>query len=1407
MKRLPVFLCVVCALTVVALVCPARHALAADPSTSGLLGYWAFDDGTASSTVDSSGNGYTASLNSVVSWITGKIGTNAVSFSSSTNEYINTGADPITGTNATSTITVSGWIYQSGFGGSNAGKVFSNSKSLIQIGTTGRIAFSSDGGTTLANTATNAVPSLTWTHFALTRNISGQINWYINGSANGTANQNAGYMATGTTLYIGNRPNGSATQAWAGYIDDFRVYNRVLSGSEITDLYTAASSSPDTVAPNASNGLPTGTFPSDTTSVTLMASSTENATCKYGTTANTAYASIANTFTTTGTRSHEQTLSGLVGGTYNYYVRCQDLSPNANASTSDYRISFTITDITAPVISSISSTPATTTATVTWTTDEGADTQINYGLTSTYTASTTLNSTSVTSHSQTITGLRTGTTYHYRVRSTDPSGNASVSSDQTFTTASFAGTYPVVDLYVDMETGTVGASTTKEIMTTGTHGSNFSWSTTTPFTAMIMSTTSEQMLPIPVQVGSGGTVYTDSGTQGWSYDQTVPNQTASLSLSGAPYNTLSIAGFIIFGTPIPGGGQNQLWDHVQFNGTAGLGSQGAVLQQHLTTSGSLNEVYVHVASTSGSSAGVPIAVTQGQRYWYSMQWNKADLKVYLSLYNPDTWSLVGTSSDILTNDANQNGTVSGISILEDHSLTASSYIHHDDILVDWTNAKYPLVPDAYAPSVEVTVPSNSATLTGSSVTLTASSTDNVALAGVQFKLDTNTLMGSEDTSSPYTISWDSTGASNGSHTIVAVSRDTTGNYATSSPITVTVNNDSTAPTITSVSSDKTNGTYGVGEVVDIDVTFSEFVTSSGSVTVTLETGDTDRTCTFTVSSATTGTCNYTVQAGDTSSDLTVSSIAGTIVDGSSNPMTNLVPATNLAANKALVIDTTAPVRSAGSPTGTQSFGTASVNLTLTTDESATCKYSTNSGTAYGSMSAFGTTGGTSHSQTINSLSNGSSYTYYVKCQDGSANTNATDYSISFSVASDSTAPTVSMTAPSDTATVTGASVSLTATASDNDTVAGVQFKLDTNTLIGAEDTGSPYGVTWDSTGVADGSHTLIAVARDSTGNYATSSTVTVTVDNTAPVLSAGSPSTALSADTTSATISLTTNENATCKYGTTANTAYASIASTFGTTGGTTHSDTIGSLTNGTSYTYYVRCQDGSANTNSSDYTISFSVSSAVQNSGGGGGSSTGGTGSVSTIVSTTIVPPVTSSAVASFGIVSPQVREIQRLLNAHGYKLAVRGAGSPGLETSYFGPATLAAVKKFQCAVLKVCTGPQYGSVDSATVAALKNSPPTTIPGATTETPRFVRQLELNSSGPDVKRLQQFLNAHGFVVAASGPGSPGNETNLFGSATRTALIRFQEAYAADILAPYGLVRGNGFFGPKTIEKANLLLQ
>ena len=137
------------------------------------------------------------------------------------------------------------------------------------------------------------------------------------------------------------------------------------------------------------------------------------------------------------------------------------------------------------------------------------------------------------------------------------------------------------------------------------------------------------------------------------------------------------------------------------------------------------------------------------------------------------------------------------------------------------------------------------------------------------------------------------------------------------------------------------------------------------------------------------------------------------------------------------------------------------------------------------------------------------------------------------------APTVSITAPAASSTVSGSSVTLTATATDNVAVANVRFEVD-GTNIGSAITSSPYTTTWNSVGVSDGSHTLSAVAEDASGNYATSS-ISITTDNTPPVISAISSS--IDSSDTFATTTWMTDEAAASKvvYGPT--TAYGSVAS------------------------------------------------------------------------------------------------------------------------------------------------------------------------------------------------------------------------------------------------------------------------
>lgn len=97
-------------------------------------------------------------------------------------------------------------------------------------------------------------------------------------------------------------------------------------------------------------------------------------------------------------------------------------------------------------------------------------------------------------------------------------------------------------------------------------------------------------------------------------------------------------------------------------------------------------------------------------------------------------------------------------------------------------------------------------------------------------------------------------------------------------------------------------------------------------------------------------------------------------------------------------------------------------------------------------------------------------------------------------------------------------------------------------------------------------------------------------DTTPPVRSGAQPTGTLPAGTTQTTLQLTTDETATCKYGTTSNQTYASMPNTFTNTNSTTHSTTLTGLTNGTAYTRYVRCQDAANNANTTNWSISFSV-------------------------------------------------------------------------------------------------------------------------------------------------------------------------------------------------------------------------
>src|SRR5204863_4400735 len=170
---------------------------------------------------------------------------------------------------------------------------------------------------------------------------------------------------------------------------------------------------------------------------------------------------------------------------------------------------------------------------------------------------------------------------------------------------------------------------------------------------------------------------------------------------------------------------------------------------------------------------------------------------------------------------------------------------------------------ATPPAVSITSPASGVTV-GGTISPTANASDNVGVVGVQFRLD-GVDAGTEVTAAPYSISWNTTTASNGSHTLTAVARDAAGLRTASAPVTVTVSNDITPLTVTidqaAGQADPTNSSP-----INFTAVFSKPVTGFTGAGVT-------------ISGTAGGTKTATVSGGPSTYNVAVSgmSSAGTVI--------------------------------------------------------------------------------------------------------------------------------------------------------------------------------------------------------------------------------------------------------------------------------------------------------------------------------------------------------------------------------------------------------------------------------------------------------------------------------------------------------------------------------------------------
>lgn len=119
------------------------------------------------------------------------------------------------------------------WGGLGGGIIADNGKfTFTMINDYTTIRFSSDGGSHIAYAANGAINLNAQQHIAVTRDANGLVNFFVNAKLSGTANQNSGTPSAGTTnLCIGNNLTGN--RGFHGPFDEYQIYNRVLSLSEI----------------------------------------------------------------------------------------------------------------------------------------------------------------------------------------------------------------------------------------------------------------------------------------------------------------------------------------------------------------------------------------------------------------------------------------------------------------------------------------------------------------------------------------------------------------------------------------------------------------------------------------------------------------------------------------------------------------------------------------------------------------------------------------------------------------------------------------------------------------------------------------------------------------------------------------------------------------------------------------------------------------------------------------------------------------------------------------------------------------------------------------------------------------------------------------------------------------------
>ena len=543
--------------------------------------------------------------------------------------------------------------------------------------------------------------------------------------------------------------------------------------------------------------------------------------------------------------------------TYSYSVSAFDPAGNVSSPSSPVMVTTPPASSSPPVITNVTTTAiAQGSATIQWNTDIPSSSQVMYGTSPSYTQSTTLDSSQVTSHSQTLTGLVAATTYHYEVQSTGSNNNSSVSPDQTLTTLATNITLPDFQVLIptaNISIGTAPGTGHRQLQYThntwdsgtGPFGLNPTYSSasgTATFTQGIYKSTSpgswtlDHTVPVnfvgaydapidkyqfPIGIYTlnslnpdgtpgavvaaspktefcitadtyiGGVPNTPNSTTppatncgdptqplGWSvgwgdqYDQMDPGQ--SIDLTGVADGTYVLH---TIANPYHVLQESNLSNNVVDTTLHITGNSVSVISQ--TTPNVIPPGVSMVSPTPGSSVSGTVTIQAS-----ATPSQEATVKSVQFVLDGLPLGTPVTAAPYTLNWQTGN-TTTGNHVLAAQVVDSSGNVNQSApvaVTVSPTNPP----PDTTPPTVNITNPSSNQTVTGT-VPVDATATDDTAVTSVQFYVD-GVALGSPVTTAPYAVQWDTTTASNGSHTLTAKATDTAGLVGTAPNVTVTVQN-------------------------------------------------------------------------------------------------------------------------------------------------------------------------------------------------------------------------------------------------------------------------------------------------------------------------------------------------------------------------------------------------------------------------------------------------------------------------------------------------------------------------------------------------------------------------------------------------------------------------------------------